>query len=77
MLAIEESRKLQAEKPQLQLDYLAHLKAFQFAVLESAMFRIEIRAHRDDREYWTTAELDACFDFCSRLSPVVNKRPRW
>lgn len=47
--AIEESRKLHAEKLRLQADYQEHLKALQLSILESAMLRMEIKAHRDDK----------------------------
>ena len=49
-LAIEESRKLRAEKLLLDRDYLEHLKALQYAILESAMVRMEMNAHRDNQE---------------------------
>jgi hypothetical protein len=49
-LAIETSRKLQAERLRLRREYAEDLQALQFSVLENAMPRSKNKTHRDDRE---------------------------
>lgn len=47
-LAIEESRKLHAEKLRLNREHIEHLKALQFSILQSAILHAEIKANRDN-----------------------------
>jgi hypothetical protein len=49
-LAIEESRALQGQSKALQAEQLRERDELRVAVLESAMYRSETRAHRDNRE---------------------------
>ncbi|QOG23427.1 MULTISPECIES: hypothetical protein [Bradyrhizobium] len=49
-LAIEESKALQKEKLALQAEQLHSRGALRLTVMESAMYRTESKAHRDNRE---------------------------
>lgn len=49
-LAIEESQALQKTKLALQAEQLHRREALRFCVMESAMYRTESKAYREDRE---------------------------
>jgi len=49
-LAIEESRRLRAERLLLSRQHVEQREALQLAVFESTMVRAEIKAHRDNEE---------------------------
>ena len=50
MRAIEESRQLQLERRIVGREYSRRLIGLKLAILESAMARVEAKAHRDNRE---------------------------
>lgn len=49
MLVIEENRRLREDKMRLDREYAEQLEALRFAILESAMSRVESKARRDNR----------------------------
>ncbi|WP_342739796.1 hypothetical protein [Bradyrhizobium sp. B117] len=49
LLVIEENRKLREDRMRLDREYAEQIEALRFAILESAMSRVESKARRDDR----------------------------
>ena len=49
-LAVEESRALQIRSRELQAQQLRERAQLRLAIFESAMYRSETKAHRDNRE---------------------------
>ena len=49
-LAIEESKALQTRKLALRAEQLHSRDALRLSIMESAMYRTESKAYRDDRE---------------------------